>query len=199
MNTRRWMVVASVAVALVALLALVPAALAQGPDTGNGPGDGSGPLSGGAFGPQANMGRGHGMGGGAGIAGRFGGHDSSLIAVTADALGMDRTELVAELQGGKTIAQVAAEHDVALETIVDAFVAPREERLAELVAAGQITQDAADSLLATMRANVTSHLNQPWSPKGARAGAGFVDENGDGVCDHAGTGARVGRQGRWGR
>ncbi|MCZ7568322.1 MAG: hypothetical protein M5U01_07020 [Ardenticatenaceae bacterium] len=200
MNTRKWMLVASVAVAIVALLILVPAALAQGPGTGNGPGDGAGPVVGGGFGPGSGMGPGNGTGpinGGRG--GRLGGYANSLIAVAADTLGMDRTELVAELQSDKTIAQVAAEHNVSVETIVDAFVAPREERLADLVANGQITQEQADSVLATMKANVTARLSQPWSPKGIGPGTGFVDGNGDGVCDDASSGGPVGHQGRWGR
>jgi hypothetical protein len=46
----------------------------------------------------------------------------------------------------------------------------------------------ADAMLATMRANVTARLSQPWSPQGPGLGAGFIDQNGDGVCDYAGSG-----------
>jgi hypothetical protein len=124
--------------------------------------------------------------------------------VAADQVGLTQAELIAELQAGKTIADVAAEHGVAVETIVEAFLAPRAERLAELVANGQLTQAEADTWLATMRTRVTERISQPWSPQGRGQGTGFVDEDGDGICDHAGQGGPGGRygggrmMGRWG-
>lgn len=204
MKARKWMLLAGVAVALAAALVLVPAVLAQGPAGGYGPGDGSGPIVGGTFGPGHGRGPGNGSGP-VGGAFRMGGPANSLVAVAAEALGLERTELVAELQAGKTIAQVAEEQGVALEAIVDAFLAPREEHLAELVANGQLTQEEADALLATMRANVTARLNQVWLPQGrgpGTPGTNFVDEDGDGVCDYLSTGRmgrHGGRYGRWGR
>jgi hypothetical protein len=114
----------------------------------------------------------------------MGGPQQSLVAVAAEKLGMTQVELVAQLRGGKTIAQVAAERKVALNTIVDAFVAPRQARMAEAVAAGRMTQAQVDTMLATMKTNVAARLNQP----GTAQGGGFVDEDGDGVCDHAGSG-----------
>jgi hypothetical protein len=97
---------------------------------------------------------------------------------------MTRDELITALGGTKSIAQIAAEHNVPLGTIVDAFLAPRAERLAEMVADGRITQEQADQMLATMRTNVTTHLNEVWTPRGPGQGTGFVDEDGDGICDH---------------
>jgi hypothetical protein len=43
-------------------------------------------------------------------------------------------------------------------------------------------------MLAMMRANVTARLNQPGTLQGRGPGPGFVDADGDGVCDHAGSG-----------
>jgi hypothetical protein len=114
---------------------------------------------------------------------------NSLVAVAAEKLGMTQAELAAQLRDGKSIAQIAAEKQVALDTIVDAFIAPRKAHLETLVANGRLTQAQMDAMLATMRANVTARLNQPGTPQGAGPGSGFVDENGDGVCDHAGGGA----------
>jgi hypothetical protein len=122
------------------------------------------------------------------------GNSDSLVAVAADVLDMEQTALVAELQSGKTIAQVAEEHNVALSEIVDAFIASQTEWLASQVENGRLTQEQADARLAIMEANVTARLNQPWSPQGpgagnaSGAGNGFVDADGDGVCDHAGSG-----------
>lgn len=200
---KKWTVLAAIALVLVAVVATAPAVLAQGPGSGYGPGDGDGPIDGGAFGPGYGSGSGafgprFGRGMGGGMYG-LGGPDNSLIAVAAEVLGIDRTDLVAELQGGATIADVAGD---AVDEIVDAFLAPRAERLQELVGE-RLTQEEADAWLVTMESHVADRLNQPWSPQGqglGTPGAGFVDEDGDGVCDHMGTGARrMGRQGRWGR
>jgi hypothetical protein len=165
MNTKRWIALAGVALALVIAVVLAPAVLAQGPGGGMGPG-----------GNRPGYGRG------------MGGPQQSLVAVAADKLGMTQADLVAELRSGKTIAQVAAGKQVALDTIVDAFVTTRAERLDAAVAAGRMTQAQADTMLATMKANVTARLSQPWSPQGNGPGSGFVDQDGDGVCDHAGSG-----------
>lgn len=141
------------------------------------------------------------------------GPSSSLVAVAAEQLGMTQVELVAELQSGKRIVDVANERGVAVETIIDAFIAPRAEQLAAMVENGQITQAVADSRLAMMRAMIPAQLSQPGLPQGQQhgrgqgpgqgqcVGAGYVDEDGDGICDYAqgpgqgpGTGAGQGQQ-----
>jgi hypothetical protein len=169
MKTRiMWMTLAGVALALALAIVLAPSALAQGPGTGAG-------------------GRGPG-GGGAGYGRGMGGPQSSLVAVAAQQLNMTQADLVAELRGGQTIAQVATTKQVGLNKIVDAFVATRTARLDAAVAAGRLTRAQADAQLATMKANVTARLSAPWSPQGNGPGAGFTDQDGNGVCDNAGSG-----------
>lgn len=193
MKTRMWLSLVGIALALVVAVAVVPSAWAQGPAGGNGMGQARSGMRGGGPG----MGRRGGMGGqNGGMAGQMGGQQQSLVAVAADTLGLEQPALVAELQGGKTIAQVAAEQKVALEAIVSAFVPTRQARLAQAVAAGRLTQADADARLAAMRANVTARLSQPWAARGPGAGAGYADADGDGACDNAG-GAQGG--GRWSR
>ena len=197
MNTKRLFVVAAL-VAVMATLVVAGAAMAQtvtppAPGAGNGYG----------VGRMGGMG---GMLGGAGMRGAWGGPDNSALVVVADVLDMERTDLIAELQDGpKSVAQVAAAHNVALDTIVDAVVAPRADHLADLVTAGTITQAQADQMLATMRAQVQSMFNQPFAPRGAGNGAGWTDADGDGACDNFGGtpaagrmgGRAAGRMGRW--
>ncbi|MBK9715032.1 MAG: hypothetical protein IPO81_27665 [Kouleothrix sp.] len=171
MKTRMiWITLAGVALALAVAIVVAPAALAQGPGGGYGAGAGTGP------------------GGGAGYGRGMGGPQSSLVAVAAQQLNMPQVDLVAELQSGKTIAQVAADKHVALDTIVNAFVATRAARLDAAVAAGRLTRTQANTQLATMQANITARLSAPWSPQGNGLGAGFADQDGDGVCDNAGSG-----------
>ena len=211
---KKWILFAIVL--LIAGLALVPAVFAQGPlnqaDSGYGTGPmmrsdlgyGVGPMMRTGFGPDQRMGNAAGQAFSMGP--RWGGSTGSLITVAAQELGLTPAELIAELQSGKTIAQVAEEKSVAIETIVEAFVALRAERLAELVANGQMTQEQVDAMLAAVRANVTARLSEAWTARGPGQGTdpgyadqdgdgvcdNFVDENGDGVCDNAGTGGGQG-------
>lgn len=181
MKTRSGYVIVGLIVAVVALFALAPATFAQGPVGGAGQGmfgPGSGAM-------QQNRGAGYGLG----I--RLGGPEESLVAVAAGQLGLTQAELVAKLQGGQTLAEVIAAHNGDPEQVVAAFLATRSEKLAELVANGQISQEQADTWLATMTENATARLSQAWSPRGN--GQGFVDADGDGACDYLGSGRRGGR------
>jgi hypothetical protein len=190
MKTRTWLTLAGIALAVVVAIAAAPAVLAQAPMGGFGQAQGR--MGGNMPGAEYGMGRRGQMGG---MRGQMGGQQS-LIAVAADTLGMTQADLIAQLQGGKTVAQVAGEKNVALDTIVNAFVATRQARMAQAVAAGRMTQAQADAMLATMRANVTARLSQPWSPEGPGMGAGYADVNGDGVCDNAGSSGMGGRRNR---
>ncbi len=180
MNIKKLLTIVGV---LAILLAVVPAgaAFAQGPSDQNQP---------------LGLGRGN-----------WGGPDNSLVAVAAKVLGMERTALVAELNTGKTIAQIAQAKDVALDKIVTAFVQPHVDWLNQAVKDGKITQAQADQYIVTMKANVTVKLSAPFTPggNGNGTGTGFVDANGDGVCDvygqtpQSGQGQRGGRHGSQGQ
>jgi hypothetical protein len=93
------------------------------------------------------------------------------VTVAAEELGLTRAELAAELQAGKTIADVAAEKNVSVDTIVDAVLAPRTERLNELVAAGQLTQEQVDNRLADLQIDVIEWLNQSRASQNAAPAA----------------------------
>ncbi len=158
MNIKKLLTIVGVLAILVAALP-AGAAFAQGPSGQN---------------PPLGLGRGN-----------WGGPDNSLVAVAAKVLGMEQTALVAELQAGKTIAQVAQTKGVALDKIVTAFVQPHVDWLNQAVKDGKITQAQADQYIATMKANITAKLSAPLTPRGNGNGngTGFVDANGDGVCD----------------
>ena len=147
--------------------------------------------------------RGTGMAGsmGMGMRGRangIGGPENSLVAVAAKALNLSQTDLVATLNTGKTIADVATEKGVSLTGIVDAFIAPRVQMVQSAVTAGTLTQAQADANIATMKANVTAQLSAKFTPRGNGTGTGFVDTNNDGVCDNYGANSQTGRRGRMG-
>jgi hypothetical protein len=65
------------------------------------------------------------------------------LDAAAQALGMDRNDLVQELKGGKTIAQLAEEQHVDVDTVIDAMVAPVKERITKFVNEGRPERGAA--------------------------------------------------------
>lgn len=91
--------------------------------------------------------------GGRGERGRHG------LDAAATALGLSPVELGAELRDGATLAEVAAEQGVAVQTVIDAMVAELRAHLDEHVANGDLTQDEADAKLATATERITDLVN----------------------------------------
>ena len=92
-------------------------------------GDGKFPGPGGMGGPgMGRGGRGHGGFGEPGFGGRGAGLDAA-----ATALGITTDELKTELQAGKTIADVATEKGVDVQTVIDAIVAAETANITERV------------------------------------------------------------------
>ena len=90
--------------------------------------------------------------------GAWGMHGNSLFSVAADELGMEWSELTAELQEGKSIAEVAEEKGVDPQTIADAYLAQVAETLAEAVEDERITQKQADSMLENITETIDDQL-----------------------------------------
>ena len=90
-----------------------------------------------------------------------------IIQSAAGAIGIEPKDLVAELKDGKSIADVAAEHSVALDDVKAQITADATARLAELVAAGKLTQERADAMLQKLADNLDRILN---ASKGAESG-----------------------------
>lgn len=187
MKTRIFAAITGLAALLLAAIAIVPGVFAQSstpvapaaPSTAQS-NDNAG--NGNGYGMGSYMNNGAGMG--AGMGGMMGGAGNALIDVAAEKLGMTRADLITALGGTKSIAQVAGEHNVAVSTIVDAFIASRAERMDAMVTAGRLTRAQADQMLATMRAHVTEQINEVWTGQGMGPGTGYVDSDGDGVCDN---------------
>ncbi len=98
---------------------------------------------------------GHGERGGFGH-GRFG--QGASLSLIATALGMTEADLRTELQGGKTIADVATEKGVALDTVVNAIVAAETKRNTQAVTDGRITQEQADTKIADLKEKLPTML-----------------------------------------
>ncbi|CAB4883517.1 unannotated protein [freshwater metagenome] len=132
--------------------AITAATEANRPTGGPGMGDGDGDHAGRGHGGPG-MG-GPGMGGpGNGGPGMGGRHGGAGLDTAATALGMTADELRTELQGGKTIAQVATDKGVELQKVIDVMVAEATTRITDMVngvkPAAPVDQDATSSTTAT--------------------------------------------------
>ena len=72
------------------------------------------------------------------------------VKVSADTIGIPPAELVAALQDGQSIAQVAEAHGVPTQTVIDALVNAGSAKVDEALAAGTITQPRADAIKARL-------------------------------------------------
>ena len=144
----------SLGAAAVMVAAIVPAAMAA-PDY-----------------QQVPPGPGWGCGGWGYGYGAQGNYDYSQIPMwktLGDKLGTNANDLVKELQGGKSVADVAAEKGVSEQSLIDALMAPQIDALKLRVQNGYLTQPQADSIQQAEANRVKYMLEQ----KGFAGGYGW--------------------------
>lgn len=96
------------------------------------------------------------------------GHGASLTTIT-EALSMTEADLQSALQAGKTVAALAEEKGIALQTIIDALLAEQKTVLAQAVTDGRLTQEQADARLAELATQLPTQLSTALTP-GMRGG-----------------------------
>src|SRR5688500_12016854 len=87
-------------------------------------------------------------------AGPIGGHRGGPrcgadLSTAAGAIGVTAEDLRTALQSGQSIAAVARSKNVDPQAVIDAMVAAMQQRLAESVSSGKLTQEKADELAAS--------------------------------------------------
>ena len=109
--------------------------------------------------------------GDSGFGGHWGHGGWHGLEAAAEALGMTEDELRTALEAeGATLAKVAEEKGVAVDTLVDALVTAQREGIAKAVESG-MPQDVADKRLADVEQRVTewvnsTHEDRPWGHGG---------------------------------
>lgn len=122
---------------------------------------------------EAGIGQGHGPGG------LRGGPD---LSAAATALGMTEDELRTALRTeGTTLADVAEQQGVPVDTLVDALVTAGEERIADAVEDGRLTQEQADERLADLEERITERVESALPAPGERGRGGPGARGGDGT------------------
>ena len=83
-----------------------------------------------------------------------------VLAVAAQALGMDAASLRTELEGGKSMAAVAKDKGVDEQKVIDAIVAARTKAIDDAVTAGRLTADEAGKRKADLSARVKEEVER---------------------------------------
>lgn len=122
--------------------------------------------------------------------GRRGGDHKDFRAAFADesvakALGLTADELKAELQGGKSLADIAKAKSVDVSLVTKAVEAMMKEKLDARLADGKLTKAQYDEQSAKLAEHATAIVN-------GEKGAGFGGDHGD-RGDHAGGMGGLGR------
>jgi hypothetical protein len=81
------------------------------------------------------------------------------LTVVAGVLKLTEAELKAQVEAGKSLADVAATQNVSVQLVIDAVVAEMKTHIAEEVVSGELTQAQADAKLAEATARATDMVN----------------------------------------
>jgi AraC-like DNA-binding protein len=82
-----------------------------------------------------------------------------LLSTAADYLGLTEAQLRTQLDGGKTLAQIAKDRGKSVDGLVDKLVADKKARLDEAVEDGRLTRAQANEIEAKMRQAITDFVN----------------------------------------
>lgn len=93
------------------------------------------------------------------------------LETAAGVLGVSTADLRTALEGGKSLADVAAEKGVAKDELISELTRAAETRLAEQVSSGRLTQEQADERKADLTARITEQVDRKGLPsRGDRGG-----------------------------
>ena len=124
-------------------------------------------LSAAATASTSNIGTGPAGPGPRGPGGRIG---LDFMANAAKDIGIPKQALRSELASGKTVAQVAAEHNVSAATLISELVSTAKTDITQAYAVGRITATRESNMLTHVQAMVTNFVDNSMS---ARMGPGW--------------------------
>jgi uncharacterized protein YidB (DUF937 family) len=102
----------------------------------------------------------------------FGHRGLGGLDAAASYLGVTEAQLRSELEGGKTLAQVAQAHGKSVDGLVNALVADAKQHLDAAVAAGRLTKAQETEMLNGLRDRIQSRVNSR-APEAPPDGFGF--------------------------
>ncbi len=135
----------------------------------------------------------------------FHGEGAACSETVSELLGLTPEELCELRQEGKSLADIAAEHGVGVEELVEAIMAEKTEAVQARVGDGTLTQEQADLMIQQMAERTELAVNRTTTgPAEWRMGGGLSNrlggQNGMGACyGDTGTGVGQGSMHKWGR
>lgn len=160
-------VLLGVAGALVLLLGGVGIAYAQDPEPAT---DGV-PFFGGGYFAGRGAFRGRPFEGSPLGEGRFGGGPAhGLVDVTAEVTDLTHDEVVAALEDGQTLAEIARGEGMEPETVVSAAAEEARSRMEAAVDNGRLSQEQMEQSLERLTEGLSERLDQPFEPGGPMGG-----------------------------
>jgi hypothetical protein len=100
----------------------------------------------------------------------------AAIKDAAGVIGISPQDLATELKGGKSVAEVASDHGVDPQAVIDKLVADANARIDQAVTNGKVTQEKADAAKAKTTERVTNLVNKKFDGS-HRRGAGSGGDN----------------------
>ena len=178
------------AAAVIGTLGIGGVAVAAAPTPGTSPTDGATVQN--QVQEQQTQGRGYRQGAAQAAQGLRMGPSGTEAQAVADVLGMDAEDVRSALRAGTSLAELADQQGVELQTVVDAVVDAALERVAQLEESGVITTDRAAQLEAVLPERIAEHL-ESGEPMRMRTGVngdgpqgvGPQGEGGPGSCQDA--------------
>lgn len=102
------------------------------------------------------------------------------FATAAEAIGVEPRDLADELRDGSTIAEVATEHGVEVQSVIDAMVAEVTEWMNKAVAEGRITEEQAAERIARATERIADGVNNGFPLRSHGGGEGSASPGADG-------------------
>lgn len=102
---------------------------------------------------------------------RHGPRGGQGLEAAAEAIGVERSDLMDALRDGSTIAEVAEANGVDAQTVIDAMVAEAEQHIAEGLENGRLTEERAAEIRDGLTERITELVNSG-PPEGMRGGPG---------------------------
>ncbi|MFC5998756.1 hypothetical protein ACFP6A_08500 [Quadrisphaera sp. GCM10027208] len=165
------------AAAVIGTLGIGGVAVAAAPTPGTPPADGTTVQNQ----VQEQQAQGRGYGPGARVAhGLRMGADGTVVQAVSDVLQMTPEEIRSAVRAGTSLAELAEQQGVELQTLVDTVVDATLQRVAELEESGVITPERAAQLEAVLPERIADHL-ESGEPMRMRAGVNGDGPRGDGM------------------
>lgn len=82
------------------------------------------------------------------------------VAISAKTIGVTPKDLRVELRSGKSIAEVAGEHGVSAQSVVDALVSAADQKVNEAVSAKKLSSAHAAKIEARLPARITKAVDR---------------------------------------